>query len=35
MRGFAQPAALVSMAEPGGTLEETLVTFVALSEART
>lgn len=35
MRGFAQPAALVSMAEPGGTLEETFYTFVALNEART
>lgn len=35
MRGFTQPAILVSMAEPGGTLEETFYTFVALNEART
>lgn len=34
MRGFGRPAALVAMAEPGGTLEETFVTFVALGEAR-
>lgn len=35
MRGFARPATLVAMAEPGGALEETFVTFVALGEART
>lgn len=34
MRGFAQPAALVSLAEPGGALEETMFTFIALGEAR-
>ncbi|NTU83982.1 MAG: hypothetical protein HGA45_32195 [Chloroflexales bacterium] len=35
MRGYAQPAALVSLAEPGGALEETFFTFVALNEVRT